>query len=146
LIGDDPLGVDAVELPLPSAMRYSERVIEHFLRPRNAGSLAPAPDVIAASAGSIAQGVRFALSARIEGDRIVCLRQQVYGCPHSIAAASWLSERLVGASRTALERWGWREAADALDVPAEKRGRMLVLEDAVRALAKASSAYSPERP
>jgi nitrogen fixation protein NifU and related proteins len=136
---DDPLGVDAVELPLPSAMRYSARVIEHFLQPRNSGSLTPAPDVIAASAGSSAQGVRFALSARIEGDRIICLRQQVYGCPHSIAAASWLSERLVGVSRAALEQWGWREAADALDVPAEKRGRMLVLEDAVRALAKAWS-------
>jgi NifU-like protein involved in Fe-S cluster formation len=131
------LTIHAAEIPLPSGMRYSPLVVEHFSRPRNAGALAPAPEVIAASAGSISQGAWFALSARIEGGHIAILRQQVYGCPHSIAAASWLTERLLGADRATLEQWPWREAADALDVPAEKRGRMLLLEDAVRALANA---------
>jgi NifU-like protein involved in Fe-S cluster formation len=120
-----------------SAPSYSPLVEEHFHAPRNAGSLAPAPDVIAASAGSEEQGVRFVLTARVGNGRILELRQRVYGCPHSIAAASWLTERLEGATRDDLTRWRWREVADALAVPTEKRGRLLLLEDAVRGLADA---------
>jgi len=115
---------------------YSPLVMEHFATPRNAGVLPAASDVIAAAAGSQAQGVRFELSAKVAGDRIADLRYRVYGCPHCIAAASWTSERLIGATRADLAQWRWREVADALEVPPEKRGRMLVLEDAVRALEK----------
>jgi nitrogen fixation NifU-like protein len=118
-----------------SEASYSPLVIEHFAQPRNVGRFAPAADVVAASAGNAEQGVRFDLSARVRDDRIVTLRFEVYGCPHCIAAGSLLSEQLQGATREQLRRWSWRETADALDFPPEKRGRLLVLEDAVRALA-----------
>jgi NifU-like protein involved in Fe-S cluster formation len=114
---------------------YSSLVVEHFAQPRNVGRFASAADVIAASAGDPEQGVRFDLSARVRDDRIVALRFEVYGCPHCIAAGSLLSERLRGATQDELRRWSWREAADELEFPPEKRGRLLVLEDAVRALA-----------
>jgi len=114
---------------------YNPVVVEHFARPRNVGRSAAADDVIAASAGDPEQGVRFDLSARVKGDRIVALRFEVYGCPHCIAAGSLLSERLQGATQEELRRWSWRQAADELEFPPEKRGRLLVLEDAVRALA-----------
>jgi NifU-like protein involved in Fe-S cluster formation len=114
---------------------YNPVVVEHFARPRNVGRFASAADIIAASAGDPDQGVRFDLSARVQGDRIVALRFEVYGCPHCIAAGSLLSERLQGATQDELRRWSWREAADELEFPPEKRGRLLVLEDAVRALA-----------
>lgn len=114
---------------------YNPVVIEHFGQPRNVGRFAAADDVIAASAGDPEQGVRFDLSARVQGDRIVALRFEVYGCPHCIAAGSLLSERLQGATLEELRRWTWRQAADELEFPPEKRGRLLVLEDAVRALA-----------
>lgn len=123
-------------------MDYSPLVSDHFAQPRNAGRFAPGRGVVSGSAGSISQGTRFALSALIEGGRICALRQQVYGCPHCIAAASWLTERLIGASIDDLQRWQWRQAADALQVPAEKRGRLLVLEDAVRAIETAWRAQS----
>jgi hypothetical protein len=35
-----------------------------------------------------------------------------------------------------LRRWSWREAERVLEVPAEKRGKLLLLEDAVRQLAE----------
>ena len=116
---------------------YNSVVIEHFARPRNAGRLPLAADVIAASAGDPAQGVRFDLTARVLADRIVAVRFEAYGCPHCIAAGSLLSERLEGATQEELRRWNWREAAEELEVPAEKRGRLLILEDAVRGLATA---------
>jgi nitrogen fixation protein NifU and related proteins len=114
---------------------YNPLVVEHFARPRNVGRFAAADDIIAASAGDPDQGVRFDLSARVQDDRIVALRFEVYGCPHCIAAGSLLSERLHGATQEELRRWTWREAADELEFPPEKRGRLLVLEDAVHALA-----------
>jgi NifU-like protein involved in Fe-S cluster formation len=119
-----------------SAAAYADRVIDHFERPRNTGRFAPASDVIVGEAGRAGQGVRFRLSAKIADERISEMRFEAYGCPHCIAAGSWLSERLVGATRADLLDWNWREAADALEAPAEKRGRLLILEDAVRALAE----------
>jgi NifU-like protein involved in Fe-S cluster formation len=120
-----------------SSPDYSPAVVDHFDQPRNVGRLEPAPDVITARAGKREQGVEFAVSARIAADRIAAARFEVYGCPHCIAAASWLSERLVGRTRADLEAWSWREAVAALQIPAEKRGRLLILEDALRALAEA---------
>lgn len=115
---------------------YSAAVVDHFDRPRNVGRLEPAADVISARAGRREQGVEFVVSARIAGERISAVHFESYGCPHSIAAASWLSERLVGSTRSDLQAWSWREAAAALEIPAEKRGRLLILEDAIRALAE----------
>jgi NifU-like protein involved in Fe-S cluster formation len=114
---------------------YSPLVIEHFDRPRNAGRFAPAGDVIRASAGSRDQGVTFHISAQVRDGAITEVRFEVYGCPHCIAACSWLSERLPGSTVHDLEQWSWREVGAALQVPLEKRGRLLILEDAVRALA-----------
>lgn len=116
---------------------YSPSVIEHFERPRNGGRFESAVDVVEGAAGKPAQEVMFALSARIRGERIKAVRFEVYGCPHCVAAGSWLSERVIGYTRDELQAWSWREAADALEIPAEKRGRLLILEDAVRALAEA---------
>lgn len=120
-----------------SESEYSPLVIEHFGRPRNAGRFAPAFDIIEGCAGSLAQGARFALSARVRDDRIAEVRFEAYGCPHCIAAGSLLSERLSGATQADLRAWTWREAAEDLQIPLEKRGRLLILEDAVRALATA---------
>jgi NifU-like protein involved in Fe-S cluster formation len=127
----------AIKLPTANAVAvYAAAVIDHFDRPRNAGRLQPAPDVIEGSAGRRTDGVEFHFTARVAGDVIDAVRVQTFGCPHSVAAASWLSERLVGMTRAQLQQWQWREAAQALEVPTEKRGRLLVLEDAVRALAR----------
>jgi NifU-like protein involved in Fe-S cluster formation len=120
-----------------SSPDYSPLVVDHFDQPRNVGRLEAAPDVITARAGKREQGTEFVVSARIAGDRIAAARFEVYGCPHCIAAASWLSERLVGRALADLETWSWREAVAALQIPPEKRGRFLILEDALRALAEA---------
>lgn len=114
---------------------YSPLVLDHFEQPRNVGILAAADDVLTASAGDRDQGVLFQVSARVRRNVIDEVRLETYGCPHCIAAASWLSERLPGSTVQDLERWTWREAAGVLEIPPEKRGRLLILEDAIRALA-----------
>ena len=122
---------------------YSPTVVEHFEHPRNGGHFEAGEGVIRGTAGSVAQGTMFILSARVAGERIEAVRFEAYGCPHCIAAGSWLSERLVGLNREQLRTWRWREADQALHFPLEKRGRLLILEDAVRAL---SEAWTPSDP
>jgi NifU-like protein involved in Fe-S cluster formation len=100
-----------------------------------AGDLELGSGVALARAGDREQGAEVQLQARIEAGRAVELRFRAFGCPHFIASASWLTERLRGSSRAGFERWDWREAATALEVPPAKFGRLLVLQDAVRALA-----------
>jgi hypothetical protein len=60
-------------------------------------------------------------------------RFKSYGCPHTLAVASWLTGQLVGRRRddgVPGEPAGW---AEALAVPAEKLGRLLTVEDALGA-------------
>jgi NifU-like protein involved in Fe-S cluster formation len=116
---------------------YAPVVVEHFEHPRNVGRFEAGEGVIRGAAGSVDQGTMFAFSARVAGDRIEAVRFQAYGCPHCIAAGSWLTERLVGQGRAGLASWSWRDADQVLQFPPEKRGRLLILEDAVRALATA---------
>ena len=115
---------------------YSALVMDHFERPRNVGAFDPADDIVSGRAGRRDQGAEFVMSARIADDKIAAARFEAYGCPHCVAAGSWLSESLVGADRDRVSRWSWRDLAEALEVPTEKRGRLLILEDAMRALAE----------
>jgi NifU-like protein involved in Fe-S cluster formation len=120
---------------------YSSLVIEHFEHPRNVGhwsaeAVTSQGEVVQGSAGDVAQGVRFALSARVAEGVIQAARFEAYGCPHCIASASWLTEQLPGLTLAMLAQWRWREAARILGVPVEKFGRLLILEDAVRRLAE----------
>jgi NifU-like protein involved in Fe-S cluster formation len=116
---------------------YNAAVADHFEHPRNAGKLVGGAEVVEGIAGSVSQGVMFALAARIANGRIEDARYEVFGCPHCVAAGSWLTERLIGAGRKDVANWSWREVAEVMAVPTDKRGRLLILEDAVRALASA---------
>jgi nitrogen fixation NifU-like protein len=122
---------------------YSPIVVDHFRQPRNGGHFEAGEGVIRGTAGSVAQGTMFVLSARLAGERIEAARFEAYGCPHCIAAGSWLSERLVGLTREQLRTWRWRDADQALQFPLEKRGRLLILEDAVHILSEAWTRLIP---
>lgn len=115
---------------------YSPLVVEHFEAPRNVGAFAPAPDVIEGHAGRRELGAEFRLTARVTDGKIAEARFEAYGCPHCVAAGSWLTTQLVGLDLAQLARWSWRDIARALQVPTAKRGRLLILEDAVRAMSE----------
>ena len=58
----------------------------------------------------------------------------VYGCPHTIAATSLAADRMVGEPLARACRVDARSLARELAIPEEKLGRLLVVEDAARAL------------
>jgi NifU-like protein involved in Fe-S cluster formation len=88
------------------------------------------------AAGSEAQGMRVELWLRVGDSRVQAAAFRAYGCPHVIASCSWLAERLVGRDREEVAGWDWREVQQALDVPPQKFGRLLTIQDAVRAAAR----------
>ncbi|HEY4644924.1 MAG TPA: iron-sulfur cluster assembly scaffold protein [Steroidobacteraceae bacterium] len=83
-------------------------------------------------AGSVEAGswVRFAIG--FEGGRVTEARFKVYGCPHTLAAAAWFAEQLRGRRLEEVLAGGVQEAARQLEVPVEKLGRLLIIEDALR--------------
>lgn len=101
-----------------------------------AGALPAGPDVVHGAAGDAEQGAQVQFDFRVAGDRVQQARFRAFGCPHLVAGASWLTERLLGARRADLQDWDWREAATALEVPPAKFGRLLTLQDALRDAAR----------
>jgi nitrogen fixation NifU-like protein len=80
---------------------HSERLLEHFQNPRNAGEL-PAP-AVKVDVSNPACGDMLRLSARFENGRVAEARFQTRGCTASIAAASALTEWMTGKSRDELK-------------------------------------------
>ena len=114
---------------------YSERVRAYFDRPVHAGDL-PAgsgPGVLAeASEGGA--GARILLTAVTDNAKLSVLRFRVFGCPHLIAAAEAVCERFEGKPVKMLAEFTSAELMKTLDVPIEKTGRLLLLEDALHSL------------
>ena len=75
--------------------------------------------------------VRFHLL--IEGDTVKDARVQAFGCPHTLDVAGWLCQELRGRTRGALPPGRPADWAASRSVPVEKLGRLLVIEDALRA-------------
>jgi cysteine desulfurase len=75
--------------------------------------------------------VRFHLL--VAGDTVKDARFQALGCPHTLDVTRWLCEELPGRTRAALVPGTPPDWAAARAVPVEKLGRLLVVEDALRA-------------
>ncbi len=100
------------------------------------GPLPRGVQVASGTAGNADQGARVELAFAVEQGRVTQGRFRAFGCPHLVAAASWVTDRMRGVTRDELAAWDWREAAEALEVPAAKFGRLLTVQDAVRDAAR----------
>jgi NifU-like protein involved in Fe-S cluster formation len=113
---------------------YSPLVRRHFSGSEGVGRFeAGIPGVAQGCAGSREQGVAVQFQCRVEGERILEARFLAWGCPHSIAGASWLAEKLAGMGLAEAAGITGLEVSAALDVPADKLGSILILEDALGA-------------
>lgn len=116
--------------------RYSAEVRRRSRELPGAGRLAGTGSMASGGAGDVEQGARVEFDFDVDHDRVSGGRFRAYGCPHLVAAASWVVEHLAGATRADLGDWDWRGVAAALDIPPAKYGRLLVIQDAVRAAAR----------
>ncbi len=115
---------------------YNETVRRHFANPLHAGDLPPG--YARAQTAAVSGGdARIVLAAGLSGGTIGALRYRVYGCPHLIAALEVICARFEGRDAAELDTFSTPELARLLDLPLEKTGRILLLEDAVRGLSTA---------
>src|SRR6266850_3095239 len=118
-------------MPAPG---YSPLVERYFTRPVGAGGWpAGAGQTVAGEAGSEEQGTRVRFELLSVDGVVTEARFQAFGCPHTIAAASWLAEHLKGRPLDRAMPVPILELGGILEVPTEKRGRLLVVEDALHA-------------
>ena len=73
---------------------HSQQVVDHFTNPRNVGSIEDASCI--GNAGNPADGDTVRLYLKIEEEAIVDAKVKVLGCPTAIAAASALTELVMG--------------------------------------------------
>ncbi len=73
---------------------YSEKVIEHFRNPRNAGSIDNADGV--GEVGDPGCGDFLRVYIKVESRIISDVKYQIHGCPASIACASAMTELVIG--------------------------------------------------
>ena len=115
-----------------SVPTYSALVTRHFDQPVNAGPLSGSSGTTCAgAAGRRELGAEVRFEVRIEEGRIAEICFHAYGCPHTIAACSLACERLEGAPVQALAGLEPAGLAAALGAPAEKTGRLLLVQDAL---------------
>lgn len=117
---------------------YHAKVREFFWDTEHAG------DIDGEASGYFAdQGMRIRLSARCKDGTITEMRFRAWGCPHVIAAAEAVCRHYEGRPSQELEDFSTVQIMQDLAVPVEKTGRILVLEDTVRSLARAIQDRAP---
>lgn len=120
-------------------LNYSGEVRHRFeTAPRHGRILAAPSERLFGGAGETGRGVRVEFEARVRGGVIAECRFRAFGCPHVIAAASWVAEQAEGRAVGETDWLDPRRLAELLEVPAYKLGSLLVVEDAFRACADPS--------
>ncbi len=115
-------------------MEYDSRVRQRFLETSRAGPLNDAAtDLVSGEAEDRTLNVWVRFQLKVSGGAIHAVRYNVYGCPHTVAAAEWVAGRLEGLCSDALDELSMRNCLERLGVPVEMLGKLLLIEDALQA-------------
>ncbi|KAG7445851.1 FeS cluster assembly scaffold IscU [Guyanagaster necrorhizus] len=116
------------------ARGYHEKVISHYERPRNVGSL-PKNDIDVGTGlvGAPACGDVMKLQIRVDENGIISdVKFKTFGCGSAIASSSYMTERVKGLSLEDAGKIKNTEIAKELCLPPVKLHCSMLAEDAIR--------------
>ena len=116
-------------------MAYSDKVVDHYNRPRNVGSLDKSADTVGTGiVGAPECGDVMKLQIQIdENDRIVDAKFKTFGCGSAIASSSLATEWIKGKTLNEALEIKNTDIVEELALPPVKIHCSVLAEDAVRA-------------
>ena len=110
---------------------YSEKVMDHFMNPRNVGSIENASGV--GEVGNAKCGDIMKIYLKIENDIIEDVKFETFGCGSAIASSSMATEMIMGKSIYEAMELTNKAVAEALDgLPAHKMHCSVLAEEAIK--------------
>ena len=110
---------------------YSEKVMDHFMNPRNVGEIENADGV--GEVGNPQCGDIMKIFLKIENDIIVDVKFKTFGCGSAIASSSMATELIKGKSIDEVVSLTNRAVVEALDdLPPKKIHCSVLAEDAIK--------------
>lgn len=113
-------------------MLYSEKVMDHFMNPRNVGVIEN-PDGVG-EVGNAKCGDIMKIFIKVENDIISDVKFQTFGCGSAIASSSMATEMIKGKPVSEALELTNKAVAEALDrLPAHKLHCSVLAEEAIKA-------------
>ena len=128
---------------------YSEKVMDHFMNPRNVGHIENADGI--GEIGNAKCGDIMKIYLKIENDTIVDAKFETFGCGSAIASSSMATEMIIGKSIHQALELSNKAVVEALDgLPAHKVHCSVLAEEAIKNALKDyfdrnGIAYDPEQ-
>ncbi len=96
-------------------VKYSDKVMEHFMNPRNMGAMENADT--SATEGSPACGDQVTVYLKVNPEKLTIddVKFQSYGCASNIATGSIITEMAKGKTLQEAKNITWKDATNALD-------------------------------
>ena len=111
---------------------YSDKVMDHFLQPRNLGVIEDADGV--GEVGNAKCGDIMKMYLKIDDDIITDVKFETFGCASAIASSSMATELIKGASVENAMQLTNKAVAEALDgLPAYKMHCSVLAKEAIQA-------------
>jgi len=114
-------------------MAYSDKVIEHYLNPKNVGTLDKTKKNVGTGlVGSPACGDVLRLQIEVENDIIIDAKFKAFGCGSAISASSLATEWLKGLTLDDAIKLDNMELVEQLNLPPVKIHCSILAQDAVQ--------------
>jgi nitrogen fixation NifU-like protein len=118
-------------------MTYSNKVLDHYKNPRNAGSLDKNSENVGTGiVGAPECGDVLKLQIEVEGDTIIDAKFKTFGCGSAIASSSLATEWIKGKSLDDAANISNTDIVKELSLPPVKIHCSVLAEDAIKAAIK----------
>ena len=112
-------------------MEYSQKVMDHFVNPRNVGEIENASGI--GNVGNAKCGDIMRVYLQIENDTIIDAKFKTFGCGAAVATSSMATEMVIGKTITEAMQITNKAVMEALDgLPAVKTHCSVLAEEALQ--------------